>query len=191
MALPNPVARRNQKIIKPQFFAAYRAERENVGRLDTAAAYIVKKAVSASVKLAERSANRDGQHGEVHEAQAIGAWGGMPSSRVLATELVPMMIKIQGMSKGASAWRCQHCGTELIADPLLPISVKPLSMPSYESRMVGEELSVSDKLDEGDFVSDTAGEDGLGVVDSGGWDLGGDSEDQAESAEEEIEDWDE
>ena len=84
--------RNHQKVVKPQFFAAFKAQRDNVELLDTAASYITKKAVAASVKLSNRP---------LHESDD-GVWGGMPTKAVLATELVPMMVKIQSLSSRAS-----------------------------------------------------------------------------------------
>lgn len=82
--------RNHQKIIKPQFFASFRTERENLGHLDTAAGYMAKKAVAASAKLSERPVGGDDE----------GSWGGVPSKTVLATELIPMMVKIQSLTSG-------------------------------------------------------------------------------------------
>jgi cell cycle checkpoint protein len=79
----------HQKVIKPQFFQSFREERDNGGLLDTAAGHIAKKGVAASISLSERSFRTT-----VDEP----AWGGVPSKLVLATELVPMMVKIQGLS---------------------------------------------------------------------------------------------
>lgn len=75
-------------MVKPQFFASYKTQRDNLGLLDAAASYITKKAVTASIKLSERSLV---EHDE-------GVWGGMPTKTVLATELVPMMVKIQSLT---------------------------------------------------------------------------------------------
>jgi hypothetical protein len=104
MALPSPVPRyvasfssrsilnisRNQKVIKPQFFDCIRQERENYGLLDQAAAYLSKKAAIASVKMSERPLTEDGS----------GAWGGFATKTTLATEIVPMLVKMQGLSSG-------------------------------------------------------------------------------------------
>jgi len=59
--------------------------------LDTAAAHIVKKAVASSVALAEQPSI---DHGDEKP------WGGMSTKTVLAAELIPMMIKIQGLTNG-------------------------------------------------------------------------------------------
>ena len=64
-------------------------ERDNLAHLDTAAGHLAKKAVMASVNLSEKGS----------EVDAEGAWGGVSSKAVMVTELVPMMIKIQGLSK--------------------------------------------------------------------------------------------
>jgi cell cycle checkpoint protein len=82
------IARRNQKVVKPQFFESYKTQRDNLDLLDAAASYMTKKAVTASVKLSERPLSENDE----------GVWGGMPTKTVLATELVPMMVKIQNLS---------------------------------------------------------------------------------------------
>lgn len=90
MRLAEPKARTQQKIIKPRFFEAYRTERDNLVHLDTAAGYIAKKAVASSVLLAEK---------DQHDGDDEAAWGGMASKLVLTTELIPMMVQIQGLSR--------------------------------------------------------------------------------------------
>lgn len=82
--------RSHQKIIKPQFFEMYRAERDNVSKLDIASGHIAKKAVTASNVLAAKDTNAD-----IDQA----AWGGLDTRSTLATELIPMMIKIQAASR--------------------------------------------------------------------------------------------
>jgi cell cycle checkpoint protein len=89
MALPSPVPRTNQKITKPQFFESYKSERTNISNLDTASAYITKKAVNSSIALSEKSFDTPSTEG---------VWGGIHSRYNLAVEMVPMMIKIQNAS---------------------------------------------------------------------------------------------
>lgn len=79
-------------MVKPQFFQAYKDERKNTDLVDVASAYVTKKAVAASNILAERGVN-DG-------SDAI--WGGMMSQGVLAGEVLPMMIKMQGLTSRKS-----------------------------------------------------------------------------------------
>ncbi len=83
--------RNHKRIIKPQFFESYRSERNHLVLLDAAAGYVVKKAVAASVSLAERDLKYCGPEMP---------WGGMASKLVLAAELIPMMVKIQSLTKG-------------------------------------------------------------------------------------------
>jgi cell cycle checkpoint protein len=83
------LARTNQKITKPQFFDKYKKERTNISNLDTASGYIVKKAVHASVALSDKPLDA-----ETNEP----AWGGLHTRFNLATEMIPMMIKIQNAS---------------------------------------------------------------------------------------------
>jgi cell cycle checkpoint protein len=86
-------------VIKPHFFASYRTERDNLGHLDTAAGYLAKKAVAASTRLSERS---------LDEATEDAPWGGVPTKITLATELVPMMVKIQSLTRSEDATLHQH-----------------------------------------------------------------------------------
>lgn len=60
----------------------------NSGHLDTAAAYLGVRAVSNSNRLSE----------VMFETESEGAWCGLPSNRTLATELVPMLTKMQDMT---------------------------------------------------------------------------------------------
>lgn len=87
------IDRTNQKITKPQFFESYKSERNNISNLDTASAYITKKAVQASIALSEKEFNTPAKHG---------VWGGLHSRFNLAVEMVPMMIKIQNASGSES-----------------------------------------------------------------------------------------
>ncbi|OCF36625.1 hypothetical protein I316_01877 [Kwoniella heveanensis BCC8398] len=132
MALPSPVPRRSQKVIKPQFFEFYRQERENVSSLDHIAGYIAKKGVVGS------NACADGEK----EAGAAGVWGGMLPKRIVATEMVPMMLKLSSTSR----------------KPLLPSSAQSLILPSYAlsaDRNRFAELTAKDELDQDE--NDAAG----------------------------------
>jgi cell cycle checkpoint protein len=60
-----------------------------VSNLDTASAYIVKRAVQASVALSNKP---------LDASTSEAAWGGLHTRFNLATEMVPMMIKIQNAS---------------------------------------------------------------------------------------------
>ena len=114
MALPSPVPRSvcpssdylndytadralhrggQKKIIKPQFFESYRTERSNVENLDIGAAYLTKRAVAASVRLSELDLNAES--GEA-------PWGGIMTKQAFATEVLPMMLKLQSLS--SSEW---------------------------------------------------------------------------------------
>ncbi|ORY20600.1 Rad17 cell cycle checkpoint protein-domain-containing protein [Naematelia encephala] len=172
MALPSPVPRNHQKILKPQFFAAFRAEKENQALLETAAGYLAKKAVASSVALSERGL-RDDIDSEV-------PWGGVSSRYVLAAELLPMMVKLQGMT----------------SRPLLPVAVRPLSLPPFfVDATCSEELVANDVPEEDDYESLAAGEDGLGTMPDGqGWDeedaVAAEQEDMAWLNDDDIQDWD-
>lgn len=70
--------------------------------------------------------------------------------------------------------------------PLLPISVRPLSLPSYSQlRVSTEELTAKDAQMEEEF-EDEAGEDGLGNVagEGKGWDVSAEVD-----VDEETKDW--
>lgn len=73
---------------KPQFFESYRSERDNSALLDVAAGYMARKAV--------------GSHPDpsINGGDSAASWGGMASRAVLATELVPMAVKIQSLTNG-------------------------------------------------------------------------------------------
>lgn len=86
-------------MVKPQFFDSFKVQRGNLDLLDTAASYITKKAVTASVKLSERPLSESNE----------GVWSGIPTKIVLATELVPMMVKMQSLSKR----KCLECLAQL------------------------------------------------------------------------------
>ena len=106
LALPSPVARyisltfavlfltqysrSRQRIIKPEFFASFRTERDNLALLNAAAEFVTKKAVTSSVSLSEKA---------TVDVWDIPPWGGMMSRTILATELIPMMMKIQSLTK--------------------------------------------------------------------------------------------
>ena len=82
-----------KKIIKPQFFESYRIERSNVESLDSGAAYLTKKAVAASVRLSEL---------DLQAESSEAAWGGTMTKQVLATEVLPIMLKLQSLSSSES-----------------------------------------------------------------------------------------
>ncbi|WVQ98933.1 hypothetical protein IAU59_006065 [Kwoniella sp. CBS 9459] len=126
MALPSPVPRRSQKVIKPQFFESYRQERENLSSLDNVAGYIAKRGVLSS------NAYADGEKGLFEDT---GVWGGMLPKRVVAAEMVPMMLKIGSTSR----------------KPLLPSSAQSLVLPSYTSmttRTREDELTAKNEPDQ-------------------------------------------
>ena len=77
--------------MKPQFFEMYRRERDNLSLLDDATAYLVKKAVAASVYLSDSPIAKESQ---------ASPWGGVLSRFTSSTEIVPMALKIQQASKG-------------------------------------------------------------------------------------------
>ncbi|KAK6903145.1 hypothetical protein I203_108408 [Kwoniella mangroviensis CBS 8507] len=164
MSLPSPVPRKSQKVVKPQFFESFRLERDNVSSLDHVAGYITKKGVVASNAFAD-----GGGH---HE---LGVWGGMVNKRVLAGEMVPMMVKIQ----------------PLYGHPLLPPSAQSLCLPPYSSftsSRATAELTAKDEPDAEDHYEATAaGDDGLGGVPSvhTGWD----EVDSLKYGKEKEEDW--
>lgn len=105
MGLPSPVSRQvrllhmrltlcrgsNRKVTKPQFFESYRTERDNSALLDVAAGYMARKAVASHPDSPS------------HEGDGAASWGGMASRAVLATELVPMAVKIQHLTN--SKWQ--------------------------------------------------------------------------------------
>ncbi|KAK4685335.1 cell cycle checkpoint protein, partial [Tremellales sp. Uapishka_1] len=173
MALPSPVPRNKQKVLKPQFFEAFRSERDNAQLLNTATGYMVTKGIAASTLLSERDFHEEGE----------APWGGMLGKSALAGEMIPMMVKIQSAS----------------LRPLLPASVKGLSLPPwqmYSSQANGseDELTAKDTLLEED-ERDDAGQDGMGNVPSSqGWDMGEDYGEEKEELgwldDDEIEDWD-
>ncbi|EJT50597.1 RAD17 isoform 4 [Trichosporon asahii var. asahii CBS 2479] len=159
-------------VTKPQFFESYRTERDNGALLDVAAGYMARKAVASHPDWPS------------NEGDGAASWGGMASRAVLATELVPMAVKIQHLTN----------------NPLLPISVRPLTMPPYVTSTIAsssEELTETSGPDASDLGhAQMAGEDGMGdVPERQGWD----TEEAAERAEDEelgwledddIEDWD-
>ncbi|RSH93942.1 Cell cycle checkpoint protein rad17 [Saitozyma podzolica] len=164
-ALPSPVPRKHQKILKPEFFEKFSTERTNLALLDSAAGYLARKAMASSVALSELRLDDD--------SRGHAPWGGMLSKGVLAGEVLPMMIKLQGMTK---QW-VRGVADLIGAGPLLPAGVAPLRLPPYSAfnPKYAQELSSGDAEAEGDddFEAGAAGEDGLGVVLSGGgWDQG-------------------
>ncbi|WVW82874.1 hypothetical protein I302_104886 [Kwoniella bestiolae CBS 10118] len=170
MSLPSPVPRRSQKVVKPQFFESFRLERDNTSALDHVAGYITRKGVAAGNAFA------DGGPSDV-----VGVWGGTVNKRVLAGELVPMMVKIQGLS----------------GHPLLPPSAQSLCLPPYStfSFRSNTELTVKDEPDaEDEYEATAAGDDGLGNVASQSqeWDEDMQDKDKEEDwlMEDDIDDWD-
>jgi cell cycle checkpoint protein len=92
--------RGKQKVVKPQFFEAFRKERDNYELLNTAAGYIAKKGVLACTVMALKEEDEVIGMSAVDEYDLEGRpWGGMLSKTVLAVEMIPMMIKIQAMSR--------------------------------------------------------------------------------------------
>ncbi|KAK8869618.1 hypothetical protein IAR55_000185 [Kwoniella newhampshirensis] len=177
MSLPSPVPRKSQKVIKPQFFEAYRTERDNLVALDSATRYTIKKGIVASNILADGNANDE----------ILAPWGGLVSKTVMAGELVPMMVKIQSTTKR----------------PLLPTSAQPLCIPPYTTIRKSQfgnddELSTRDDAGENeDFEASIAGDDGMGyVAPTHGWDdeMQGEGGEKAEEEEclvdDDIDDWD-
>lgn len=101
LALPSPVVRNHQKILKPQFFQAFKDEKRNIELMDTAAAYLAKKGAAASVAMAEiDTITWKGEYAD--EAPALGIWGGVVSRNVLSCEVVPMLVKMQGLTTSTS-----------------------------------------------------------------------------------------
>ncbi|WVQ78580.1 hypothetical protein IAT38_000666 [Cryptococcus sp. DSM 104549] len=182
MALPSPAPRKNQKVIKPQFFESYRSERDNLVALDSASRYLQKKGATANNVMADIEAPAKGK-----ELPSHAPWGGLVTKNVLATELVPMMVKIQALSR----------------TPLLPSAAQTLCLapwtPLAQSRLTASltELTVKDEPDEEEYEATAAGEDGLGdvprAVDQGVWDdemdQGVDEEDYLED-DDIVDDWD-
>jgi cell cycle checkpoint protein len=83
--------RNHQKILKPEFFEKFSTERTNLALLDSAAGYLARKAMASSGALSELRLDDD--------SRGHAPWGGMLSKGVLAGEVLPMMIKLQGMTK--------------------------------------------------------------------------------------------
>ncbi|KIY34336.1 cell cycle checkpoint protein [Cryptococcus gattii E566] len=138
IALPSPVIRNRQKVLKPQFFKAFAEGRDNQLALEGVARYLEKK-------------------GTVSNNREAAAWGGLVGKRVMACEMVPMMVKIQSLSN----------------HPLLPSSAQTLVLPPYTPLAQCHISSVHDELtakaelgeDEGESLEATmAGDDGMGDV---------------------------
>ncbi|OWZ74153.1 hypothetical protein AYX14_00374 [Cryptococcus neoformans] len=174
LALPSPVTRNRQKVLKPQFFKAFAQGRENQLALEGVGRYLEKKGTMSN--------NRE-----------AAAWGGLVDKRVMACEMVPMMVKIQSLSNY----------------PLLPSSAQPLVFPSYtpltQSRISStqDELTAKAELseDEGENLEATmAGDDGMGDMrghehlGEGVWDDEGVEEDEEGEedylVDDDIVDWD-
>lgn len=105
--------RNHQKILKPQFFESYRKERDNKSLLDVAAGYTAKKAVAACNAAFDNPGGNIDTHRRAGETEGEGqdSWGGVASKGVLAMELVPMMVKIQGLTNRASWYRLSNVQT--------------------------------------------------------------------------------
>lgn len=71
------------------------------------------------------------------------------------------------------------------------MTVKPLSMPPFNTATIQTDELRSTDLDGGETEEDAGGDDGLGIVSSGGWDeeAVGDMDIEDEMMED-IEDWD-
>jgi cell cycle checkpoint protein len=189
--------RNHQKVLKPQFFEAYRRERDNVSALDAAIGYIVKKAVTVSEALAEKP---------LHTETDMAVWGGVPSRQDLAVELVPMMIKIQALTRSElrsiayssfstrdqareGMWQCWS------TVPLLPSTVQSLALPPFSSFFSPEEELRSNVMEiDNDEEADDPMNGERAYTASGGWD---DTPEQPTQEDEEeglegdaIEDWD-
>ncbi|ORX33735.1 Rad17 cell cycle checkpoint protein-domain-containing protein [Kockovaella imperatae] len=167
MALPSPVPRNRQKIVKPQFFESYRLSRINTDKLNYGAAYLTKKAIAASAKLAGA-----GGAPSVDDPP----WGGMIPKDVIATEMLPMMIKIQSASK----------------TPLLPSAVQSLAMPPYAMLTMGEiELRANEDISQ-ELSELAVGEEESEVVDTSVWVDESDNAPQEDDAlaGDDIENWD-
>lgn len=85
--------RSSQKVTKPQFFEAFRNERDNGKRVDEAAAHLAKKVVASSTAVADGTL--DPAHAPV--------WGGLLPKATLACEVIPEAIKIQAFGRRESA----------------------------------------------------------------------------------------
>lgn len=88
IGLPSPVPRASQKVTKPMFFESFRQERDNASLLDVAAGHLAKKVVISNAAYAD---------GATSENELV--WGGVSAKTTLATETVPMAIKIQSLSQ--------------------------------------------------------------------------------------------
>lgn len=95
-------SRGGHKVLKPQFFAQYRREKENIGHLDTAAAHLVKKGIAASKALADQPLTQ--------ESNAHPPWPGLLTKRVLATEMLPFMFKIGSLARCKNLSYLTHIG---------------------------------------------------------------------------------
>ncbi|WWC69257.1 uncharacterized protein I206_103195 [Kwoniella pini CBS 10737] len=135
ISLPSPVPRRSQKVNKPHFFESYKLERDNTSALAHVAGYITRKGIVASNAFAD---------GDVRDE---GVWGGMIDKRVLAGDLVPMMVKLQGLS----------------GRPILPSSAQTLCLPLYSSlNRNSMELTAKDDVDmDEEYEASIAENDGL------------------------------
>ncbi|EIW70024.1 hypothetical protein TREMEDRAFT_30228, partial [Tremella mesenterica DSM 1558] len=125
LALPSPVPRRNnQKVIKPQWFDAYRSERENSSRINMTWASLAKQAIKSSSIASDVS---------LHEtlSESTG-WGGIQSRSILATETIPMMLKLE----------------KLHNRPLLPPNAQNLSLPPYATFIRTQSLDERDTNEE-------------------------------------------
>ncbi|WWC89761.1 uncharacterized protein L201_004687 [Kwoniella dendrophila CBS 6074] len=177
MSLPSPVPRKSQKVTKPQFFQSYRLERDNSSALDHVAGYLTKKGVVNSNAFADGG-------GLTQVSEELGVWGGMINKRVLAGEMVPMMVKIQGLSSNS----------------LLPYSAQTLCLPPYSPYSTSRnnvELTAKDEPDaDEEYEANAAGDDGLGTMpDPQNWDDDSTQKDEEEEEDnylidDDINDWD-
>jgi cell cycle checkpoint protein len=199
--------RDKQKVVKPQFFEAFRKERDNYELLNTAAGYIAKKGVLACTAMALKEEDEEMEMSAVNEYGVEGMegrpWGGMLSKTVLAVEMIPMMIKIQAMSKSRlSPLASIHCTILLMkSGPLLPLSVQPMTIPTFtniRNTLIrpDDELTAKDNnVEEDGYEEGAAGEDGLGGAAALGWDVGAaDKEELGDEKgwleDDDIQDWD-
>lgn len=77
--------RNRQKVLKPQFFKAFAEGRDNQLALEGVGRYLEKK-------------------GTVSNNREVAAWGGQVGKRVMACEMVPMMVKLQSLSNSMFAF---------------------------------------------------------------------------------------
>ncbi|KAJ9123972.1 hypothetical protein QFC22_000763 [Naganishia vaughanmartiniae] len=96
-ALPHPVPKNNQKLVKPQFFGHLKTKRENEDSITEAAKWLSAKCIRQNEVV-----------DEVNAGQAYGGWGGQLSRKVIATELMP---GLRLLKKGGS-----HVPSSIVPD---------------------------------------------------------------------------